>query len=131
MHCWCCRGSGGAASSRGLLAAVAAAVGPGSAGCKAIDAGVGPADWDAGARGSGPVLDSEWVPTGGESPGGADVGVDVVGGGPRRAWDGVPADGLAVAGPAPSGGDAGAERQVSDAARTNARKRGRMLCVSV
>lgn len=88
MHYSCCTGSGGAANSRVPLAvaAVAAAGVRGSAGCRVIDAGAGPAGWGAGVRGSGPAPETGLVPTGGESRDGvAGVGVVVAGGGLHRA----------------------------------------------
>lgn len=77
-HCWCCRGSGGAGSSREPLAAVAAVGGLGSAECRVIGAAAGPEGLGVVVMGSGPVQDSEKAPTGGESRDGA--GVDVVDG---------------------------------------------------
>jgi hypothetical protein len=77
-------------------------VGPGFAGCKATGAAEVLGGWGAAAMGSGLALGSVRAPTGGGSRDGVDVGV----GGLRQAGDGAPEDDLAVASPAPSGGDA-------------------------
>jgi hypothetical protein len=121
VHCWCCRGWGGAANNKeppaavaaGAVAAVAAGAGVvevvaalaavlGSAEGRAIGAEAGPVGVGAEATGSVPVPGSAKEPTDGESRGGGVVDV----GEQRRAWDDAPEDDLAVASPAQSVDDA-------------------------
>jgi len=82
VHCWRCRGSGGAGNNKEPLAAAAAAavaaVALGSAGCRAIGAEEGLAGLGVVARGSVPVPGSVRGLTDEESRGGVDAG------GPRR-----------------------------------------------
>jgi hypothetical protein len=78
VHCLCCRGSGGAGSSRGPLVVVEAVGALGFAECKATGAAEVLGGLDVAAMDNGPVQDFAKAPTGGASRDGA--GVDVVDG---------------------------------------------------
>jgi hypothetical protein len=77
-HCLCCRGFGGAGSSRGPLVAVEAVGDPEFAECKATGAAEVLEGLGVGAMDNGPVQDFAKAPTGGAIRDGA--GVDVVDG---------------------------------------------------
>lgn len=94
--------SGGAASSREPPVAVELAGDQAIAECKATDAGEELGGCCAAVKDSDLLLDSELAPRYEASRDGVGVA------GPRQVWGGGPDD-LAVASPAPCGGDAGSE----------------------